>query len=227
MNTIPIFARGVSVVPGAIVCPNLPALQLTFSLYTESWSENMSDKMTHGQSRLVDGNPIPSPNFEYYGCALIPSGTQMLFVTESGVGPIVRSKLPNGKTIRGLTLESMIYGPELDERRQIEKNLKIRDEEFAESRYQEIMSPEYERHTKALNAENERHTAMMRQINPLYSDMFFGMTLDQVTPQQRKSADCISENCQAEEDRHISILEAEYRQYDSAQRAARKQAKQP
>ena len=111
VNTVPVIARGVSVVPGAIVCPDFPTLSSMFSLYTGSWGENFQNVLTNGRAAEIEGPPIPTPNFELYGCALLPIGTPMrqknVGSTVPGV-PVVIARLPNGKTISGVTLPSMI-----------------------------------------------------------------------------------------------------------------------
>jgi hypothetical protein len=106
-NVAAVTARGVSVVPGAIVCPDLNTVDLMFDLYANYWSDAMQDTMTHGEAQLIRGEPAPKPQFEMYGCALLAPGTRLTM--ESGhVVPVVTAKLPNGKTIRGVTLPSMI-----------------------------------------------------------------------------------------------------------------------
>jgi len=226
LNTVPVIARGVSVVPGAIVCPNLASVQLMFSLYTESVTEDMQDAMSRGQSRLLRGEPMPKPDFKVYGCALLPSGTPMRLDKNNSNGgwSVVSAKLTNGKTIRGVTLESMIVGTELQKWREQGENAREQAGTQLQQRYEEIMQPEIERHAAAVKQENDRHSAVMRQLNPFYVDMFLGMTLDQVSPQQRRSVDCLAENCRDEEDRHIAAIQEENQQHDSAQRAARRQA---
>jgi hypothetical protein len=104
---IEVVAQGVSVVPGAIVCPDFRAVQLVFQLYGTNWEEETQDALTHGQSRLIRGAPSPKPNLELYGCTLIPPGTPM--TTERGNGiPVVTAPLPDGRTIKGVTLPAMI-----------------------------------------------------------------------------------------------------------------------
>ena len=67
----------------------------------------MQDAMTHGQSRLVRGQPTPAPNLKAHGCVLLPPGTPM--VSEGGNAvPVVTAKLQNGTLVRGVTLPAMI-----------------------------------------------------------------------------------------------------------------------
>lgn len=107
---VAVIARGVSVVPGAIVCPSYAAVSRMFDLYTSHWEDAMQDRMTNGQSRLIRGEAAPTPDLGSYGCALIPAGTPMMSKNGSVV-PVVTAKLPNGKTISGVTLPAMIIGP--------------------------------------------------------------------------------------------------------------------
>jgi hypothetical protein len=102
-------ARGVSVVPGAIVCPSHDAVSMMFDMYAAHWEDTMQDAMTHGQARLIRGQPAPAPapDMEAYGCALLPNGTPMMLET-GNVVPVVTAKLPNGTIIRGVTLPAMI-----------------------------------------------------------------------------------------------------------------------
>jgi hypothetical protein len=100
-------ARGVSVVPGAIVCPSHDAVSLMFNQYAAHWEDTMQDAMTKGQSRLIRGQPAPAPDFESYGCALLPPGTPIMLETGNAV-PVVTAKLPNGTIIRGVTFPDMV-----------------------------------------------------------------------------------------------------------------------
>lgn len=106
---VAVTARGVSVVPGAIVCPSHDAVSLMFDQYAAHWEDAMQDTVTNGQSRLIRGQPTPAPNLKAYGCALLPPGTPMILDTRNVV-PVVTAKLPNGTTIKGVTLPAMIAG---------------------------------------------------------------------------------------------------------------------
>lgn len=195
--------------PGAIVCPDFATFKLMFSLYTESWSENASNVMTKGLSGAVNGPPMLSPDFERHGCALLPRGAPMKLQSNNGPWSVVTAKLPNGKTIRGVTLPSMTdYPPEVRK-----SQLELRQTEG--KRYDEIMRPEIERHDAAVRQESERHLAVMRQLNPLY-----------VGASQGSSVECIAENCQQEMQRHAAAAERENALFLSRGEAARKQAAQ-
>ncbi|MGC9953638.1 MAG: tetratricopeptide repeat protein [Rhizomicrobium sp.] len=106
-NSMAVTARGVSVVPGAIVCPDHDTVRLIFDMYVAHWTDAQQDAMTNGQSRLLRGKPSPAPDLKLYGCALLPSGTHMM-LERGNIVPIVTAKLPDGTTIRGVTLEAMI-----------------------------------------------------------------------------------------------------------------------
>lgn len=92
--------------PGAIVCPDHATTSLMFDLYVQYWRDLLQDRLTHGQSRLLRPT-AEKPDPERLGCALIPPGTPMLL--ELGmIVPVVTAKLPDGRTIRGVTLSDMI-----------------------------------------------------------------------------------------------------------------------
>ncbi|HEY5210517.1 MAG TPA: tetratricopeptide repeat protein [Stellaceae bacterium] len=106
---IAVTARGVSVVPGAIVCPSHDTVSLIFDLYVAHWTDTQQDALTNGQSRLLRGKPAPAPDLKFYGCALLPPGTPML-LERGNIVPVVIATLLDGTTIRGVTLASMIAG---------------------------------------------------------------------------------------------------------------------
>lgn len=103
---VAVTAQGVSIVPGAIVCPSHAAVSIIFDRYISHWEGATQDALTNGQSRLIRGTSAPAPNLKSLGCALIPPGTPMTLNTRNVV-PIVTAKLPNGTTIRGVTLPAM------------------------------------------------------------------------------------------------------------------------
>jgi hypothetical protein len=103
---VAVTARGVSVVPGAIVCPSHAAVSRMFDLYVSHWEDVTQNAMTNGQSRLIRGQGAPAPDLKSYGCALVPPGTPMTLDTRNVV-PVVTAKLPNGTTIKGVTFEAM------------------------------------------------------------------------------------------------------------------------
>lgn len=210
VNSIAVVARGVTVVPGAIVCPDFPTFKLMFSLYTESWSENAQNKMTKGLSSAIEGPPTPEPDFESHGCALLPSGNPMRLENSDAAWSVVTAKLPNGKTIRGVTLPSMTdYPPEVRKQRQ-------ELEQAQGQRYDEIMQPEIERHAAAIKQEHDRHLAIMRQLNPRYIE---------VPPES--GVDCIEANCQEESRRYADTVRQENALFLSRSHDARRQAAQP
>ncbi len=98
-------ATGMSVVNGALVCPDFQTFQSVFDELVSSWEDAAADRMTRGQSRLMR-QPMPEPNLEVYGCALVPSGTRVL-VEAGNVVPIITAEV-NGKSIKGVTHSGMI-----------------------------------------------------------------------------------------------------------------------
>lgn len=104
---VPVVAKGVSVVPGAIICSDMNTLSMVFDLYTSAWEEHEQDILTKGQSRLIQGEPASAPDPTLYGCNLLPPGTPMMLEPGKMV-PVVTAQLPDGTTIKGVTLESMI-----------------------------------------------------------------------------------------------------------------------
>lgn len=101
-------ARGVSVVPGAIVCPDYNTVRSMFDRYVAHWTDLQQDALTNGQARLLRGQPTSAPDLGVYGCALLPSGTPMMMMERGNVIPVVTAKLADGTTIRGVTLPAMI-----------------------------------------------------------------------------------------------------------------------
>jgi hypothetical protein len=106
-NTVPVIARGAGVVPGAIVCPDFQTVSTVFHQYSDYWEDAQQDAMTHGQSRLLRGEPTPRPDFALYDCALVVSGTPMRMEV-GNIVPLVTAQLPDGSTIKGVTLPPMI-----------------------------------------------------------------------------------------------------------------------
>ncbi len=100
-------ARGLSVVPGAIVCADLQTVSTMFDWYAEYWGEQMQDAETNGQSRLIRSD-IPAPVMPP-GCALLPAGTPVEAKLVNGI-PVVYAKLGDGSTIKGVTLGGMVSG---------------------------------------------------------------------------------------------------------------------
>lgn len=208
-NAVEVVARGVSVVPGAIVCPDFATFKLTFSLYTESWSEKWVNTMTNGLSGAVDGPPIAPPDFERNGCALVPSGAAMNLQSNNGAWSVVTAKLPSGKTIRGVTLPSMTdYPPEVRKKQQ-------ELQQAQGKHYDEIMQPEIERHAAAVKQEHDLHVVVMRHLNPLYIEV------------PGSSVDCIATNCQQESQRHADAIQQENAVFLSRSQEARRQAQNP
>ena len=108
-KAVSVIAQGVSVVPGAIVCPNYNTVQSMFDWYVAHWTDTQQDALTNGQSRLLRGQPTPAPDLKFYGCALLPPGTPMM-LERGNIVPVVTATLADGTTIRGVTLAAMIAG---------------------------------------------------------------------------------------------------------------------
>jgi len=100
--------HGVSVVPGAIVCPDFPTVQLMFNWYTTHWSDVQADQLSHGLSSQVNGPPVSEPPLETYGCTLVPNGTAVTMTRAEGQAfPTMTGQLPSGGTFEGVTLPDM------------------------------------------------------------------------------------------------------------------------
>lgn len=106
-TTVSGIARGSGVVPGAIVCPNFELVNMMFRDYSDYWQQAQQDILTHGQYRLLHGEPI-KPNFEIFDCALLAPGTSMTVEAGSNVVPVVTATLPDGSTIKGVTMPTMV-----------------------------------------------------------------------------------------------------------------------
>lgn len=106
-KTESVIAKGVSVIPGAIVCRDYQTVSFMISWYNAHWADTFEDKITRGQSNLMRGAATRSPDFARYGCALIAPGTPMA-VERGNMVPVVEGKLPNGKPFRGVTDPSML-----------------------------------------------------------------------------------------------------------------------
>ena len=104
-----VVARGLGVVPFAIVCADHEAVSMMFRLYAAHWERAMQDRLTGGASRLVHGASEP-PDPEILGCAVFPPGTVMVLERKIPV-PVVAVKATTGEEIRGVTLPGMISRP--------------------------------------------------------------------------------------------------------------------
>lgn len=102
-----VTAKALGFAPGAIVCADYQAVGVVFHLYSNAWAERAQDSLTRGQSKLLRGDAAPEPDPQSYGCALIPPGTTMRFHS-GNVVPVVTVRMPDGKTIKGVTLPEMM-----------------------------------------------------------------------------------------------------------------------
>jgi hypothetical protein len=100
------FALGAGLVEGAIICPDHETLMLMFRWYTQHVGDNFQDKVTGGRSQLIRGPAASSPDLESHGCAFVPFGTPMSLISNNIV-PIVSAKLPDGRSITGVTMSVM------------------------------------------------------------------------------------------------------------------------
>jgi hypothetical protein len=99
-------AKGISIVPGAIVCPNYQTTSMVFDLFVNSWEESAQDRFSNGQSRLMRGKAAPKPEPQEYGCVLLPPGTP-LWPERGNMVPVVRAQI-GSHWLRGVTLPDMI-----------------------------------------------------------------------------------------------------------------------
>jgi TPR repeat protein len=103
--TTPVAARGVGVVPGAIICPDYATLTLVIRFYSSDWERRSRAGVTKGQSKFLDGESS-APDLESYGCVLVAPGTLMA-LESNHVVPVVTVKLQGGRVVRGVTLPAM------------------------------------------------------------------------------------------------------------------------
>jgi hypothetical protein len=105
-KTIPVVARGVGPVPGALLCPDMDTVRALFDQYAASVEDRMQDRVTGGESALIRGSATPAPKPAGWGCVLVKAGTRML-LEKGHIVPVVRVSLPNGDKVRGVTQENM------------------------------------------------------------------------------------------------------------------------
>jgi TonB family protein len=101
-------ATGLSVVPGAIVCQDLPTVHLVWELYINHWSDAMEDLTSQGSARILRGPSSPEPDPAQYGCSLLPAGTPLEFKHILPGIVHVTAKSANGNYIQGITQENMV-----------------------------------------------------------------------------------------------------------------------
>lgn len=95
--------------PGALVCDDLPTVQLMVSMYSEYWSDAMQEKIMGPKVKELRGPSAPMPQPDLFRCSLLPPGTAVEIKgwVIQGV-PEVIAQRPDGKWIYGVTLESML-----------------------------------------------------------------------------------------------------------------------
>jgi hypothetical protein len=92
-----VTARGLNMVPGALICPKLSMVSAVFRMYSMHW---------RGESSVL-------PNPSDYGCALVAPGTPMIVQKVDDVRA-VSVRLNNGTIFKGVTLADMIVETQTD-----------------------------------------------------------------------------------------------------------------
>lgn len=105
-STVTVTATAIGAAPGAIVCRDMNTVAVMFDWYSEHWEDSMQDRLTNGQSKLVRGPSTQAPVLSRFGCYLAKPGTPML-LERRHIVPVVSFKLSSGKTVRGVTMETM------------------------------------------------------------------------------------------------------------------------
>jgi hypothetical protein len=107
---ISVTLRGVSLVPGAIVCQNWPTLKFMFDWYIAHETDVRHIQMSGRAAVQMNGPPTAEPPLNDYGCVLVPNGTAAIMVKEPDlVLPTVSGQLASGERFSGITLPAM-YG---------------------------------------------------------------------------------------------------------------------
>lgn len=106
------MAVGISVVPGAIICKDVPTVNAVYELYVDYWGEATQDTLTHGTSRILRGPPALKPDPAFFGCTVLPPGTPV-HINPVLAGIVqVSVKSNQGEKVLGITFESMVVTPE-------------------------------------------------------------------------------------------------------------------
>lgn len=105
-NTVPGYAKALSLVPGAIVCQNHAAEAAFFDLHIAVWQEQFNSKLSR-DSVLMNGAPPAIPKAKDYDCHLLAPGTPVR-VERGHLVPVVHAVLPDGTTVDGVTLDGMV-----------------------------------------------------------------------------------------------------------------------
>jgi hypothetical protein len=66
-----VYATGLGVVQGAIVCPDASTASALFEMYSTAWSEQFQNRVTSDQAQLVRGKAMDNPDPADYKCALL------------------------------------------------------------------------------------------------------------------------------------------------------------
>jgi hypothetical protein len=103
-------SAGVSLIPGAIVCPNLALLSTVSQRYINRAIGQLGDRLTGGQLRAYDGVPLPVPEVRLYGCALVDLGLPVVAEARMGTSRVM-ALLPSGEVVRGFATGISFGGP--------------------------------------------------------------------------------------------------------------------
>ncbi len=96
-----------TVVPGALVCPDLPTTELMWDWFNQSYIDRAQAAAAGGDAALLYGSPTRDPPLQRYGCVLVAPGSVMQLERGHQV-PVVTVTLPNEHSVRGVTFPSMI-----------------------------------------------------------------------------------------------------------------------
>ena len=103
---IRVYATALLPAPGAIVCRDYNTVLAVYEQYAERWRDQLREKITKGQSRLIQGG-ISDVEPAMYGCLMVPAGTTMM-LEPNNVVPVVSVANKDGTVVKGVTLPSMI-----------------------------------------------------------------------------------------------------------------------
>ena len=98
------IAKGISILPGTLICPDSRTADAMFYSYTNYLMDVYREKLTHGQSALIDGAAV-KPDLAAWGCTLIPAGVA-LSINLRNIVPIATAARGDGTTVTGVTLAS-------------------------------------------------------------------------------------------------------------------------
>jgi len=106
-----VYSHSAGIVPGAIVCPDLPTTQAMYQQYVAAAEGQAGYAIMQrhtGHARELYGAPPGDVDLAAYGCVLIPGGQKMEFRGAPFGVPLVTVRLKGGKRLQGVTLPSMV-----------------------------------------------------------------------------------------------------------------------